>query len=301
MGNICSPRESEGDGLGRRELLRNAISFAALFSFFGGRALAHTTCEDTANPAFNIERYQTNHYGRVDVFADPVYATPRNFTGAPVEGYEAEKVWLPADGIERLMEQVLPEVRREIERKLLERGTKKEESVGWVEDIVLIVKDGYRPHRASDALGRVAAQQGIASGYVASGISDHNRMGEDAYTVDLTLGVKIDITKLFADATYANGSTIEVREAWMGAHFDEFNENASHGVAGRTKPTATDKALAYKGNALWVSLLTPLELKNILKAAMQKAGFASYGKEFWHYTRMPSGAENVPCYDRPIR
>jgi D-alanyl-D-alanine dipeptidase len=70
------------------------------------------------------------------IVQDIVYASPRNFTGRPVTGYEAADCWL-----------------REEAAFALARVAARAEEQG----VCLVVYDGYRPQRAVDALVKWAA------------------------------------------------------------------------------------------------------------------------------------------------
>ncbi len=238
---------------------------------------ADDQCPDVPNSFVDVQRWQTSH-DVSGVIADPVYATDRNFTGARVDGYLSEKVWIAPAVIERLTTTALSSVQTQLEKII---GSERSRRFRF------IVKDGYRPHRATDAFVEWGRAHHLSGGWVASGISGHNR----GYTVDLTLG-------------YINDAGI-VQEVWMGATFDEFNSNSNHGMNGR--PVAsTDQRLSYDDpvNAphdgyIVFSDINGLQLRNALKLGMQTVGFSSYGQEYWHYTM--SGYSSAQCYDRPIQ
>lgn len=267
----------------RVPFVRSALAMILGASFIAP-AFADSTCPDADNPFVNIEPYQSSHNGEVVAVADPVYATDRNFTGAVVPGYEqntAQKVWLAPDAISALND-ALHSVQAKIAIKI---GTANAQRIRF------IVKDGYRPHRATQAFVDYDRTNhlGLATnGWVAGGISGHNR----GYTVDLTLG-------------YVNDAGV-LQEVWMGAHFDEFNSHSNHGTGGRTVDVRTDSHLSYDDPAnrphdgyIVLSDITTLELRTFLKAGMGEAFFSSYSNEYWHYILRGHG--DAQCYDRPIQ
>lgn len=278
---IFFPDHSETSGrapsLSRsREIHANSSRCAALVAFLlSSPVFADSTCPDVSNSFVNMAEYAQTH-GLSGVLADPVYATSRNFTGTPVDGYNSQKVWLPPEIIEKLTNSALPAIQQQL-RALGLDGSR----------FRIIVKDGYRPHRGTTDLYNYVRSHNMGSGWAASGISGHNK----GYTVDLTLG-------------YLNDAGI-VQEVWMGAHFDEFNANSNHGTSGRTLAT-TDVPLSYDDpvNAphdgyIVLPKVTALQLRNALKSGIVQAGFSSYSQEYWHYTL--SGHADAPCYDRPIQ
>lgn len=281
--SIVPPRLPTQSRASRLPFVRSALT-TVLGLALAGPAFADSTCPDADNPFVNIEPYQRSHNDTVSAVADPVYATDRNFTGAVVPGYEkdtAYKVWLATEATSALYD-ALRSVQAKIATKIGSENAKR---------IRLIVKDGYRPHRASQAFVDYDRSHHLglaASGWVAGGISGHNR----GYTVDLTLG-------------YINDDGI-LQEVWMGAHFDEFNSNSNHGTGGRAVDVRTDDRLSYDDPAnilhdgyIVLSGVSTLELRNFLKAGMSEASFSSYGTEYWHYTLKGHG--DAQCYDRPIQ
>jgi D-alanyl-D-alanine dipeptidase len=115
------------------------------------------------------------------------YATPNNFTGAPLPGYEANRAFLRREAAEAL---------GRVQRRLKTGG------------LSLRVFDAYRPVRATAAMVAWAERTGrralLDSGYIARR-SRHN------------LGVAVDLTLVDP------GSRTELP---MGTAFDEFTEAA---------------------------------------------------------------------------
>ena len=115
------------------------------------------------------------------------YATPENFTGAPLSGYEANRALLHREAAAALAR---------VQRRLREQG------------LGLQVFDAYRPVRATLAMvewtQRVGREDLLRDGYIASR-SRHN------------LGLAIDLT--LVDATSG-------RELDMGTPFDTFTAAA---------------------------------------------------------------------------
>jgi len=118
---------------------------------------------------------------------DVRYATPRNFTGAPLPGYEAARVLLRREAARALAR---------VQRRLQSGG------------LGLVVFDGYRPVRATAAMVAWAKRAGrgdlIAAGYIASR-SRHN------------LGVAVDLTLV---------DRVSGARPDMGTPYDTFSEAA---------------------------------------------------------------------------
>jgi len=118
----------------------------------------------------------------------------------------------------------------------------------------------------------------VSSAYVAANISGHN----SGRTVDLTLGYQ------------RNDNSVQ--EVWMGATFDEFNHNARHSTAGRNLNPAVDARLSFQGAGYRnIDGLSTLDLREVLKSAMQTVGATPYNAEYWHYSFGKGG-----CYDKAI-
>ena len=125
------------------------------------------------------------------------YATPNNFTGAVLPGYEANRVFLRREAAEALAR---------VERRLKTGG------------MGLKVFDGYRPVRATlgmvDWARRTGQMHLIQQGYIASH-SRHN------------LGLAVDLTLV--------DFSVRGREVDMGTPYDTFSEAAHYASAtGRT-------------------------------------------------------------------
>jgi D-alanyl-D-alanine dipeptidase len=125
------------------------------------------------------------------------YATPNNFTGAVLPGYEANRVFLRREAAEALAR---------VERRLKTGG------------MGLKVFDGYRPVRATQGMVDWARRTGqmhlIQQGYIASH-SRHN------------LGLAVDLTLV--------DFSVGGREVDMGTPYDTFSEAAHYASAtGRT-------------------------------------------------------------------
>ncbi|MCU0648603.1 MAG: D-alanyl-D-alanine carboxypeptidase family protein [Gemmatimonadaceae bacterium] len=159
---------------------------------------------------------------------DMRYATPNNFTGAVLPGYEANRAWLHRDVARSLAR---------VQRTLAKEG------------LGLKLFDAYRPVRATQAMvawtqrtGRTAL---VRDGYIADR-SRHN------------LGVAVDLTLI----TLADG-----RELDMGTPFDTFSEvahtaNATGAVLANRQRLA--RAMAAEGFAPydkeWWHFSYPIEL-----------------------------------------
>ena len=245
-------------------------------------ALAHVGhCIDQPNPRFEE---LSNKNGGGLVVPDPVYSTERNFTGAPIPGYNSAKIIMDRQIIENLRSA------NQFLRKALEQ-----QGIGSTEasKFILIVKDGYRPHEsATHAMGEFGRAHGISGAYLSYSVSGHN----SGKTVDLTLGYKDDGM---------------IKEVWMGARYDEALytfvdkslkskgykvEHSNSDNAGRAKPLQEDTRYSYnqKGYQV-VAGLSTLELRKILSAAMQKSGASPMNSEYWHFKYQAGG-----CYNQRI-
>lgn len=264
--------ESENQqGMTRRNFGRALLAGAAGALLFKSRdALAHAGCVDE-DPHFTklAETKERLEIGSLDPVIDPVYATDRNFTEAPIEGYENHEIWLPRNVVEKL-----PQATKVLHRELQRLGLPADEAAKFR----LLIKDGYRPHRATHAMAKWAQENGVSSAYVAANISGHN----SGRTVDLTLGYQRD-----------DGS---VQEVWMGATFDEFSRNARHSTAGRNLNPEVDTDLSFQRTGYRnVDGVSTLNLREALKSAMQSVGATPYNAEYWHYS-----FEKGRCYDKAI-
>ncbi|WP_419709482.1 M15 family metallopeptidase [Pseudomonas sp. NFX224] len=189
------------------------------------------------------------------------YASAHNFTGHPLDGYQAAECLLSVDAA-----------------KALARAQTALEADGYG----LKVFDCYRPARAVADMGRFATEPGDPRkaefyprvdkqdfwrlGYVAR-VSNHSR----GSTVDLTLtGPGALAADTWTPAATPVDCTAPYGQRWhdgavdMGTGFDCFDERAH-----------TDSSLisaAAKDN------------RQRLSRAMEKEGFIGYANEWWHFT-----------------
>jgi D-alanyl-D-alanine dipeptidase len=161
---------------------------------------ARLTCQDRPDPATAVNTAALPLAGKaaadsllVDVHdldstiqLDVRYATADNFTGAPLPGYEVARVLLRREAARALVR---------VQARLRPQG------------LGLVIFDGYRPVRASNAMVKWAQRSGhkdlIADGYIASR-SRHN------------LGVAVDLTLIDRIG----------RRPEMGTPYDTFSEAA---------------------------------------------------------------------------
>lgn len=157
------------------------------------------------------------------------YFGANNFTGAPLPGYDADRAFLRQEAVA-----ALARVQARLKRRRLG----------------LLVYDGYRPVRATEAMVAWAERVGrkvelVDGGYVASR-SRHN------------LGLAVDLTIV----DLRSGKPLE-----MGTPFDTFSEEAH--TANATGDVAANR--------------------RILVEAMEGEGFVNYDQEWWHFLmRLPS-------------
>ncbi len=151
------------------------------------------------------------------------YFGSNNFTGAPLPGYDADRAFLRKEAVAALT-RVQARLRRQ--------------------HLGLLIYDGYRPVRATEAMVAWAERVGrkvelVDGGYIASR-SRHN------------LGLAVDLTVIDLRTR---------RPLEMGTPFDTFSE-AAH--------TANATGEAAKNRKLLVD-------------AMTAEGFENYDQEWWHF------------------
>ena len=152
-----------------------------------------------------------------------------NFTGAPLPGYDADRAFLRTEAVA-----ALARVQAHLKRRHLG----------------LLIYDGYRPVRATEAMVAWAERVGrkvelVDGGYIASR-SRHN------------LGLAVDLTLI----DLRTGRPLE-----MGTPFDTFSDSA-HTV-----------------NAVGAVAAN----RQVLVEAMGREGFVNYDQEWWHFLmRLPS-------------
>jgi D-alanyl-D-alanine dipeptidase len=204
---------------------------------------------------------------------DMRYATPNNFTGAPLPGY---------DGAECVLRQPVADALRRVQRELASRN------------LSIKVFDCYRPTRAVAAMARWAndgtsgatrnyfpreqKSKLFARGYIASR-SRHSQ----GTTIDLTL---VDLSaptpansdprlRAACDAPAAQRGNADGID--MGTSFDCLDMRSS---------TENDEVTGDQRR--W---------RLYLRSVMNRQGFSNYSREWWHYTfRGVTGA----AFDFPI-
>ena len=203
------------------------------------------------------------------------YATPNNFIGKPLPGYDAAECVLTRDTA-----LALKAVQADLAAARLS----------------LKVYDCYRPERAVRAMAKWAhdgrsdgekrffpnndKSRLFALGYIA-GYSRHSS------------GMAIDLTLIEKDAVPAAFNPA--------AHYAACTEP----VSARAPDNSLDMGTGYdcldvKGHTASPAI-TPEQHKNrqALVAAMRKRGFSNYFREWWHFTF--TGSNGAPHYDVPIR
>ena len=208
------------------------------------------------------------------ILTDMRYFTPHNFTGDPVEGYEAPMCILTRPAAEAL---------GRAQQDFLERGDS------------LKVYDCYRPQRAVDDFvswaenledqrmkpefyPRVDKSTLFADGYIAER-SGHSR----GSTVDLTL-VKLPAASA---APYVPGQALVDCVAPQQLRFPD---------------NSIDMGTGYDCFDMVANTFDPRvggdQMKNrtLLLEELQRRGFVNYDKEWWHFTFKPPG-EGEPYPD----
>ncbi|WP_223507286.1 M15 family metallopeptidase [Pseudomonas sp. GL-RE-29] len=202
-----------------------------------------------------------------DIQQDIRYASAHNFTGHPLDGYQAPECLLSLDAA-----------------KALARVQTALEAQGYG----LKVFDCYRPSRAVADMGRFATEPGDprkAEFYPRVDKQDFWRLGYVARVSNHSRGGTVDLTMTGPDALPADtwtpsatpvDCTTPYGQRWhdgavdMGTGFDCFDERAH---TDSTLIDATAKANRQR-----------------LNSAMEKEGFTGYSAEWWHftYTRDPA-------------
>ncbi|MEB0045584.1 MULTISPECIES: M15 family metallopeptidase [unclassified Pseudomonas] len=189
------------------------------------------------------------------------YASAHNFTGHPLEGYEAPECLLSLEAASALAR---------VQTALRSQG------------YGLKVFDCYRPSRAVADMGRFATQPGDprkAEFYPRLNKQDFWRLGYVARVSDHSRGSTLDLTLTGPDALPPDTWSPTAKqvdcaapygERWhdgavdMGTGFDCLDEQAHTQSPAITK-TARDN-------------------RQRLNSAMAKEGFSGYSKEWWHFT-----------------
>lgn len=265
-----------------KESLKTVLAAAALYA---SPALAHEECKNTETPFVDIEEWQMQAHKEILVVSDPVYAGERNFTGRPLRGYESKEVQMRPTDIGKLVN-ATPVLRSLIREYFESIGWDSKKAEAGAERYVFIVKDAYRPHRATDDMNAWRAEinsnpdnsDDVGSGWIAGGISGHNK----GSAVDVTLGRK--------------NNEGQVVELWMGARFDEFNAYSYLDSKGRALDKAKDDPFSYEGRGYLETRVPPEVLRKVLNESIKAYGGSEYSQEFWHKTL--SGTSS--CYDTPI-
>jgi D-alanyl-D-alanine dipeptidase len=204
------------------------------------------------------------------------YASAHNFTGHPLDGYEAAQCLLSLDAAQALAR---------VQARLREQG------------YGLKVFDCYRPKRAVADMGRFATEPGDprkAEFYPRVDKQDFWRLGYVARNSNHSKGNTVDLSMTGPDAlpadTWSPSATpVDCTAAYdlrwhdgavdMGTGFDCFDERAH-----------TDTTLI---NA------TAKENRRRLTSAMEQEGFTGYSAEWWHFTYTRDAASK-DAMDFPI-
>jgi D-alanyl-D-alanine dipeptidase len=205
------------------------------------------------------------------IVQDMRYATPDNFTGKPVPGYDAAECVLKRAAAEAL-----------------KRAQEKAQAMGYA----LKVYDCYRPARAVRAFAAWASapedgrtkryyphlkKSQLIPGYIASQ-SQHST----GSAVDLTLipaaTSNKETTSSGGDCTAPAAEREADSSLDMGTAFDCFDEKA-HTASPQAGPEQRKSRM-------------------LLKKLMDGAGYRNYAAEWWHFSYTPA---NGPRYDFPIR
>lgn len=210
------------------------------------------------------------------IIQDIRYATPNNFTGRPLAGYNAGECL----------------VKREVGLRL--KAVQQELAA---QNLSLKMFDCYRPARASLDMVRwsqnghetaaerrynpkIAKTELFRLGYIASRSQHSTGAALDLTLVDLKAGNsgKIDPSKSYADCTAPVEARLPEGSVDMGTGYD-CTDTKGHTAAPSINPEQRN----------W---------RKRLVAAMAKQGFVNYSKEWWHFSLPGAGGA---AYDFPIQ
>jgi D-alanyl-D-alanine dipeptidase len=206
------------------------------------------------------------------IIQDMRYATPDNFTGAKVPGYEAPQCILQREAA-----------------AALKRAQDHAKSKGYS----LKVYDCYRPVRAVQAFMAWAssktndtkryyphlAKSQLVPGYIASQSGHSTGASLDLTLVPLSPEAKAPAEGSNADCTAAEPAQRNPDDSIdMGTSFDCFDPKAN---------TASPMTTPQQRRA-----------RNLLKSILEPEGFENYPQEWWHFTY--TGAKDRRRYDFPI-
>jgi zinc D-Ala-D-Ala dipeptidase len=205
------------------------------------------------------------------IIQDMRYATPNNFTGKPVPGYEAGECVLQRTTAEAL-----------------NRVQEKAQRLGYS----LMVYDCYRPKRAVQAFLSWAAKPGIGeSKYYLPHLRKSQLVpGYIAPQSSHSTGASVDVTLMPSGPTPAEGSPPkgdctspapdrgQDRSIDMGTSFDCFDPKAK-----------TESQLASPEQR---------KARMLLRTILEPEGFVNYPAEWWHFTY--TRAKDNRRYDFPV-
>jgi len=185
------------------------------------------------------------------IVQDMRYADTHNFTGRPVPGYAAADCWL-----------------REEAAQALARVATKADGEG----LALVVYDGYRPQRATDAFVRWAADAA-------------DKIAKAAYYPDIDKARLVAEGYIGVKSFHSTGLAVDVglqskdgRALDFGTPFDLFDPRSA-------------TAHPAVGTDARINRLRLVQL-------MSTEGFENYPREWWHFW-LP-GFAGAPAYDLPI-
>jgi D-alanyl-D-alanine dipeptidase len=185
------------------------------------------------------------------IFQDIRYASRSNFMGRPVPGYSTADCWLRE------------EAARALARVAVEAAC---------QDLALLVYDGYRPQKATDAFVRWAA----APDDLLEKPRYYPAIDKDRLIAEGFIGKKsVHSTGVAADLCLVrqDGGALD-----FGTTFDFFDPRST-----TAHPGISDEA--RRNRSKLVELLA-------------KEGFENYHREWWHFEL--SGFAGAPAYDVPI-
>jgi zinc D-Ala-D-Ala dipeptidase len=178
---------------------------------------------------------------------DMRYAGPDNFMGRPVPGYCAAQCWLRREAAD-----ALAAVQKDAER--MGRS--------------LIVYDGYRPQRATEA-------------FVAWAADPSDQAMKAVYYPDVEKAALFELGYIAKDSAHSTGAAVDLGLVGLdfGTPFDFFDE-----ASGAHNPAISGEAKQNRAD---------------LFALVRRHGFANFDKEWWHFTL--EGLDGVAPHDFEVR
>lgn len=201
-----------------------------------------------------------------EIRQDIRYATPDNFVGTVVDGYEEPECWLTRPAAVALKQAHLQLLRQ-----------------GWA----LKVYDCYRPQRAVAHFMRWSE-------------SDHTST-KSRYYPRLDKATLLSEVYIAACSGHSRGSTVDVGLIPLGSRVPRMDEAGCGAIDRQAAEMGTGfDCFDVRANTTHAHIsATARRHRQVLKSAMDAAGFRNYDKEWWHYTLTPEPYSRI-YFDFPV-